>query len=201
MKYIKLSIKSLAAESRELAEDIGKTYQPDLVIYIARGGYLIGEEMAVYFQVPLVGIHAEREGGGLKDKVAPILRLLPSWLTKILREMELSSGVHKVKTERHVYWDEADFKRVKKQGITNILLVDDSVDTGYSMAQVKNKVQEDFGDVVTVKTAAINVWTKSEAICPTDYRSYTDTIIATPMSKDSQEYPDFERMYDHRNDN
>ena len=52
-----------------------------------------------------------------------------------------------------------------------------------------------------MKTAAINVWTKSEAICPTDYRSYTDTIIATPMSKDSQEYPDFERMYDHRNDN
>lgn len=200
MNYIKLSIKSLGAKSRELAGDVEKTYHPDLIIYIARGGYLIGKEMADYFRVPCIGIHAEREGGGLKDKVAPLLRLFPSWLTKMLREMELSSGVHQVKRGRHVYWDEEDFKKLEKQDIRHILLVDDSVDTGHSMAQVKEKVEEDFGGEIIVKTAAINVWTKSEVICPTDYRSYTDTIIATPMSKDSREYPTFEKMYNHRNE-
>lgn len=200
MNYIRLSIKKLQSESRDLAARVEETFHPDAVIYIARGGYLIGKEIADHFGVPCAGIHAEREGNSAKDSLAPILRRFPHWLTKLLREMELRSGVHKVKTERHIYWDEEDRKHLEGKSLRNVLLVDDSVDTGYSMAQVKEKLLEDFGPAVIIKTAALNLWAKSIEVCPTDYYNYRDTILVTPMSKDSDEYPAFEEMYRRRNE-
>ena len=113
--------------------------------------------------------------------------------------MELKSGVHKVDTERNVFWDRDDFDTISSMNIKNILIVDDSVDTGYSMLQVRNRINADMGQV-NIKVAAINVWSKSYTVCKTDYSNYKDTIISTPMSKDSQEYPIFEDMYNRRNE-
>lgn len=199
MDCVTLSLKSLREESLKLAAVVEREYKPDLVVYIARGGYLIGKDVADYFQVPCVGIHAERRGGGLKEKVAPLLRILPAPLKKVLREMELKSGVHKVDTERNVFWDRDDLDTISGMNIKNILIVDDSVDTGYSMLQVRNRINADMGQV-NIKVAAINVWSKSYTVCKTDYSNYKDTIISTPMSKDSQEYPTFEDMYNRRNE-
>ncbi|WP_288803429.1 phosphoribosyltransferase [uncultured Dialister sp.] len=199
MDCVTLSLKSLREESLKLAAVVEREYKPDLVVYIARGGYLIGKDVADYFQVPCVGIHAERRGGGLKEKVAPLLRILPASLKKALREVELKSGVHKVDTERNEFWDRDDFDTISSMNIKNILIVDDSVDTGYSMLQVRNRINADMGQV-NIKVAAINVWSKSYTVCKTDYSNYKDTIISTPMSKDSQEYPIFEDMYNRRNE-
>ena len=199
MDCVKLSLEKLKEESRKLAQKAEKDGKPDLVIYVARGGYLIGKEIADYFQVPCAGIYAERRGGGLKERVAPILKVLPDWLKMMLRKMELKSGMHKTHKERNVYWDAADFERIKKQDVKSVLLVDDSVDTGYSMIQVMEKLFADFGKDTIIKTAAVNVWSKSEEVCATDYRIYTDTIIMTPMSKDSEEYAEFEELYRKRN--
>ena len=66
MDCVTLSLKSLREESLKLAAVVEREYKPDLVVYIARGGYLIGKDVADYFQVPCVGIHADRRGGGLK---------------------------------------------------------------------------------------------------------------------------------------
>lgn len=198
MDCVMLSLKSLREESLKLARKIEKDYKPDLVVYIARGGYLIGKEISDYFQVPCVGIHAERRGGGLKEIISPLLRILPQSVKRSLREMELNSGVHKVDKERNIFWDPMDAHLIKNNsGIKNILLVDDSVDTGYSMLQVKEKICREFGNVV-VRTAAINVWSKSAGVCETNYSNYRDTIIMTPMSKDSKEYPTFESLYEGR---
>lgn len=193
-----LSLKSLREESLKLAKTIEKDYTPDIVIYIARGGYLIGKEISDYFNVPCVGIHAERRGGGVKEIISPLLRILPQSVKRSLREMELNSGVHKVDKERNIFWDPMDAHLIKNNsGITNILLVDDSVDTGYSMLQVKDKIYSDLGTVV-IRTAAINVWSKSAKVCETNYCNYKNFIIMTPMSKDSKEYPEFEKLYNNR---
>ena len=198
MYYVILSLKSLKEESLKLAQIVGKDYKPDLVVYIARGGYLIGKDIADYFHVPCVGIYAERRGGGLKEKISPFLRILPGFLKKILRKIELKSGIHNVDKERNVYWDSNDFANIEKIKINHILLVDDSVDTGHSMYQVKEKLTEDFGNNSTIKTVAINVWDTSLSICKTDYYIYRNTIITSPMSKDSEEYPIFEELYNNR---
>ena len=189
MNYVNLSIKELQNESLKLARQIDQSFKPDIVIYIAKGGYLIGKIIADFFNVPCVGIHAERKGNSVKDILAPLLRLFPKWLTKLLRQIELKSGVHKVVKERRVFFDIIDIKAVDMKGRKNILIVDDSVDTGYSMKNVLENIKLTFRGKVYVKTAAINVWSKSFSVFRVDFYRYKDTIIETPMSKDSKDYP------------
>lgn len=198
MDSVVLSLKSLREESLELAKCIEVEFKPDLVVYIARGGYLIGKEISDYFHVPCIGIHAEREGGKLKDFISPLLRLLPKRIKIYLRELELSSGVHEINKDRQIYWD-VDNKYLEcVSGKSNILVVDDSVDTGYSMISVVHEICRDVGEDVTIKTAAINYWSKSLSVIRTDFFNYKDTIIQTPMSKDSKEYSIFEQLYSNR---
>lgn len=192
-----LSLKSLREESLKLARKIEKDYKPDLVVYIARGGYLIGKEISDYFQVPCVGIHAEREGDKLKDFISPLLRLLPKRIKIFLREMELSSGVHEFNKDRKIYWD-VDNKYLEcVSSKRKILVVDDSVDTGYSMLQVVGEISRKFGQA-TIKTAALNVWNKSTEVCKINFSNHKNIIITTPMSTDSKEYPLFESLYENR---
>lgn len=196
MNYVELSLENLKVASVELAQEIEKTYRPDLIVYIARGGYLIGLTIANYFHIPCIGIYAERKGNGLKNFLSPILRVLPKRIKLMLRQFELKSGAHASASKRNIFWDKRN-NGASLKNINRILVVDDSVDTGHSMLQVKNKIYDDF-DRVIIKTAAINVWSKSSAICITDYTRYKDTIITTPMSKDSQEYPLFDKLFEDR---
>ena len=46
MESIELSLKSSKVESKRLAEKICKEYKYDLVIFIAKGSYTIGKELA-----------------------------------------------------------------------------------------------------------------------------------------------------------
>ena len=65
------------------ANEIKKSYQPDLIVYVAKAGYLIGKEMKNVFNVPLVGISATREGNALKEVVGPIVSLMPNFVRNI----------------------------------------------------------------------------------------------------------------------
>ena len=193
-----LSLENLEKESLSLARKVEADFRPDLVVYIARGGYLIGDTIAGYFKVDNIGIHAEREGGKLKELISPVLRCLPQSVKLSLRKMELASGVHKEYKERKIYWDNSDVCLRVLKNKKNILVVDDSVDTGYSMISVVQKIRRDVGEDIIIKTAAINCWSKSLSVIRTDFCIYEDTIIQTPMSKDSQEYSVFEFLYNNR---
>ena len=108
-----------------------------------------------------IGIHAEREGGKLKELISPVLRCLPQSVKLSLRKMELASGVHKEYKERKIYWDNSDVCLRVLKNKKNLLVVDDSVDTGYSMISVVQKIRRDVGEDIIIKTAAINCWSKS----------------------------------------
>ena len=198
MNSIVLSLENLEKESLSLARKVEADFRPDLVVYIARGGYLIGDTIAGYFNVDNIGIHAEREGGKLKELISPVLRCLPQSVKLSLRKMELASGVHKEYKERKIYWDNSDVCLRVLKNKKNILVVDDSVDSGYSMISVVQKIRRDVGEDIIIKTAAINCWSKSLSVIRTDFCIYEDTIIQTPMSKDSQEYSVFEFLYNNR---
>lgn len=123
-----------------------------------------------------IGIHAEREGGKLKELISPILKCLPQSIKLSLRKIELASGVHKEYKERKIYWDNSDVCLRVLKNKKNILVVDDSVDTGYSMISVLHEIRREVGKNVIIKTAAINCWSKSFPIIKTDYFCYADTI-------------------------
>lgn len=199
MKYIELSRKDIEEQCKDWAKEIQKTYQPDLIVYVAKAGYLIGREMKNVFNVPLVGISATREGNDLKEVVGPFVSKLPNFVRNILISLELKSDTHSKNTERKIHYHEG-LEKMKSQNIKSILVVDDSVDTGHSMKQVVDAISSLFGDV-EIKIAGLNVWDKSRNIIDSDFALYKNTVIKTPMSKDSKEYKDFMKIYNSETNN
>lgn len=193
MKFIELSIKELESLCREWAKEINKSYQPDLIVYVAKAGYLIGKEMKDVFNVPLVGISATREGNRLKEIVGPAISILPNFFRNFLISIELKSNKHDKNTERQIHFHKS-LEDIKKDNIKRILVVDDSVDTGHSMKQVVDAIASVFTDS-EIKVAGLNVWDKSKTIINTDFALYENTVIKAPMSKDSSEYKTFIGAY------
>lgn len=193
MRFLELSIKKLENECILWAKDIKRSFKPDLIIYVAKAGYLIGKEMSREFDVPLISINAERKGNSIKTYFQPILKYIPNRLRYILVKLELKSDIHKKSSERNIYF-KSNLNKIQLKKIENLLIVDDSVDTGHSINEVKKVVQEKFKNA-NIRIAALNVWDKSEEIIKVDYSLYRNTIIKAPMSKDSKEYEQFIEMY------
>lgn len=130
-----------------------------------------------------------------------LLRILPRFLTKLLREIELKSGIHKAVQERKIYWDSNKDCSGELINAHRILIVDDSIDTGYSMKEVSlflKKCMTPYHLNQKIRFAAINVWSKSSAVIHTDFYTYKNIIIATPMSNDSPYHEEFLRLYNDR---
>lgn len=186
-------MKELKEKSLELARRINK--KPDLIIYVARAGYLIANEISEALQLPIIGVAAERKGNGLKSKFVGFLSILPKNIKTVLRNIEVKSNIHNQNTERNVSWLESTSQYIGK--VKSVLIIDDAVDTGNSLLSVKKKVIETFGDI-QIRFAAINVMSNSKKNIDIDYYLYNDVLLMTPMSKDSKEYKLFLEMYNNR---
>lgn len=193
MDCLELSLKKLEDECLEWVEQLKKEYQPEMVIYVAKAGYLIGKVMSDVFEIPLIGISAVRKGNGLKNELRPIIKLIPNWLRYFIINLELKSNIHKKKSERNVSFM-SDLSMYDCLLIKHIVIVDDSVDTGYSIKAVKEVVENQFPNAA-VKVASLNVWDKSMEVINIDFALYRNTIIKAPMSKDSKEYDKFIELY------
>lgn len=175
------------------ANNIKEVYQPDLIIYIARGGYLIGKQMREVFQVSMIGVSTVRDGNGMKEKIGPLVAILPNCIRNLLISIELKSNKHAKNTERKVRFLKG-VEDVKDKNIRKILVAEDSVDTGNSLQQAIKTIRTVFPDA-EIKVASLNVWDKSKSIAHVDYALYENTIIKSPMSKDSKEYKEFRETY------
>ena len=45
MKYLELSLSDLRGLARDLGKKIEQDFTPDVVIFVARGGFLLGDEI------------------------------------------------------------------------------------------------------------------------------------------------------------
>lgn len=193
MKIKKLSIREITELSRAWAEEIGKTYRPDCVVYVAKGGFLIGREISEFFEVPLVAVAASRSGDNAKKIIlSGIGPFIPERIKDIARLIELKTKIHRVHLKRKILWldGDADVKEARE-----ILVVDDSVDTGNTITAVKKAVSE-RAPRANIRLAALNVWEEAKKTVQIDYSLFSDTILKTPMSKDSREYKQFLREYE-----
>ncbi len=190
MQYLRLSIEELKTQCKDWADAIQNTYYPDLIIYVAKGGFLIGYELSKNMKVPMLGIETVREkGNGIKDFAAPVLRIMPDFIRNFLITVELKNGIHERNNRREVRFIDDCHSEQYKSG-QKILIVDDSVDTGASIAAVKKYIIKKFPSS-DIKVAGFNVWDKSRRLVATDFAYYHNTVIRAPMSKDSREYKIF----------
>lgn len=198
MDCIDLSIKNLDKKSKTFARDIALEFKPDVIIYVARGAFLIGKSMSEALDVPLIAVGTERKGNQIKEKVAPILGMLPRIVCNFLRSLEVKTNVHGKVKKREVHFLD-DITYLKNAGVKNLLIIDDSVDTGNSIKAVKELVTSKFPESTT-KLAALNVMSQSKSIITVDFSVYKDAMLRTPMSKDSREFSDFLKMYKQYNE-
>lgn len=190
MKYLELSEKNVRDESLKLAKKIEKEFTPEIVIFVARGSFYIGDEISKYFNVSLIEIKAVREKNKLKELVSPILKLIPRKIKQILREMEISSNTHKKVSKRNVEMEERYLKELLKY--KKVLLVDDSIDTGNTIVEILNYLKKYD---LKIKTAGLNVFDMSKEIIKIDFYNYENTLLNGPWSKDSKYYRKFMEDY------
>lgn len=162
------------------------------MVFIAKGSYIIGDVISKYFNVPLIEIHAVREGNKLKNLVSPVLKLIPKSVKNYLRKKELQSGVHNKNSERRVYLEKG---KDKLEDAENILVVDDSVDTGHTAKQVCDYILRHYENKI-VRFASLNVFEDSERVFKVHYSLYRNHIMIGPWSKDSKEYRQFVKRYE-----
>ena len=190
MKYLELSEKNVRDESLELAKKIEKEFTPEIVVFVARGSFYIGDEISKYFNVPLIEIRAMREKNKLKELVSPILKLIPRKIKQILREIEINSNTHKKVGKRNVEMEERYLKELLKY--KKVLLVDDSIDTGNTIVEILNYLKK-YG--LEIKTAGLNVFEMSKEIIKIDFYNCENTLLNGPWSKDSEYYGQFMEDY------
>mgnify|MGYP003290066005 CR=1 FL=1 len=191
MDYVELSTINVKGKCNELYEIIIDNYQYELVIFVAKGSYIIGKKMSDLQNVPLLEICAMRKAGRIKKVLKPLFRIIPKKILIMLRKREMNSSYHDKNENRQVSFNEEKYKKYKN--IKKILLVDDSIDSGNSIIETR-KVLNKYFDNAEIKVAVFNVMDKS-AIIP-DYYLYKNTMINGPWSSDSKENKSYIKEYE-----
>jgi hypoxanthine phosphoribosyltransferase len=155
---------------------------PEHLLFVERAGLFIAYEIADYFDCPLSGIYASRQGSQLKYKLKFILKLFPRRFTHFLRNLEIRSNIHSVKTDRNVYV-EFELPPTNKK----LLVVDDAIDTGNSMKAVIEYLMSKGYKEELLKTAVLTT-TGGNVIVNADYSLFQQKVFAFPWSYDSREY-------------
>lgn len=187
MNYIEYSKEKLKNDLNIIFNKISNEYSPDAVLFVSKGAFYIGLEASVFFNVPLFEIKAERKASNIKKILSPFLKLLPKNIKLFLRKIELNSGIHKKIENRNIIIKNDNIFNFK-----NILLVDDSVDTGSTILSIISLFKDKN---INIKTFAINVMSSSFNNVKIDYFIYNDYIIFSDWSSDSNNYKSFLKDY------
>ena len=113
MNYLEINLLNENDYCSKLYKKIIKDFNYDLVIFVAKGGYSLGKNMALLNDCDFLEVIAERKGNKLKQKIKPLFKLLPKKLTFFIREKELKSGMHSKHSERKIQFNEKAYSRYK----------------------------------------------------------------------------------------
>ena len=197
MNYLELSRENVKNECIKFEKNIKNEYEYDLIIFVAKGAYYIGKFLSEIDNTPLLMISATRKGNSLKKILKPFLKLVPKKIQIFLREKEMNSSYHKKNNNRVISFDEVSWNEYKNK--KNILIVDDSIDTGNSIEQVYKVVKKYYSNS-NVEVAVFNCM--ENATFKPRFSLYTNTMINGPWSNDSNYNAEFISEYkDWKNQN
>jgi hypoxanthine phosphoribosyltransferase len=165
MKVLTLNHNAFAAECRKLADMASRLGSYDCVVGIATGGVYVAQEMTLAMNLPMFSVVQQRPSTRRKRGVMKrIVNSSPRWFNDLLRQSEalLLSISHKPSAVNlHRVEIPADLSSFLSAGKNrHVLLVDDAVDSGSTMASVEAALKH-CPTVESVTKAAIVVTRKS----------------------------------------
>jgi hypoxanthine phosphoribosyltransferase len=182
----------LRGASADLAMIIG-TFKPDVLIGIRSGGYAVAETLAPYFpHTTLLPITCRRPSTKKKQNsslLKKLLRTLPRSVTDRLRIVEHIALTQLRPQKQSIFTPDIKELTVienclrRQDGKPNILIVDDAVDSGATLAAVMEVIKNIAGPAAIIKTAAITVTTASPFVEP-NFMLYRYVLCRFPWSFD-----------------
>ena len=184
-------------DCQKWADEISTNYQPDIIIFLAKSGFLFARPLAEYFKCDMADIAVSRPSNGGKDKIRKYIPRIPNSVLYFALKSKFAYGYHNKNSKREIKITEK-FKHIDFSKYKKILIVDDSVDTGWSIRKVVELLRKTAAHC-EVKIASYCVITMSEERVKTDFFRYKDTIVVTATSRYSSEYKKFLKEYENWN--
>ena len=182
-------MKEVQEDCTKWAAEIAQSFRPDIVVFIAKSGFLFAEPIAQYFGCTMADVTVKRPGDKARDSLKKIFRFVPKFVWSAYVRMSL--GYNDKHTER-LFIPGRKFQAINLADYRNILLVDDSADTGSSIIKAVDELRKFAPDSV-IKTCCYCVISLSMKRVRVDYFRHMDTVIFTGTSRYSEEYPEFLR--------
>lgn len=182
-------------EALRLLDVVEKEFQPDILIGIRSGGFLLAEAMAAQRPpgaMTLISITRRRASTKSKDrlKLKQILGIVPRPVKNVLRRLEhryLMAAMSGQQVDPMV--PDPEEERALRAAIAafggtcRILVVDDAVDSGATLLAVLRYIREIVSPAAEVRSAAITV-THADPMVEPDYSLYRHVLCRFYWSSD-----------------
>jgi hypoxanthine phosphoribosyltransferase len=181
---------------RELLEVASQDGMPDVVVGIRTGGLHVAQAMADFLPpgTPVLSVTCRRPSTRAKQKMPllrPALRHLPQPIADALRLIEhyMFTARRRPDPRRTLELDQVELMELAATlavhpAASNLLVVDDAVDSGLTMKRVLEAVRNVAPATMTIRSAAITVTLPTAAVQP-DYALYRGTLCRFPWSMDA----------------
>jgi hypoxanthine phosphoribosyltransferase len=193
MKVVNLAGKQFVLACEELACKITSLYSPDIMISIKTGGAYVGKQIlekmdnsdVKYAEVMIQRGHTRRKE---KKWIHIVIKKIPKFLADWIRIGESATLYIKSRLKKPVRSGEIQFREdiinLLREGGKNILLVDDSIDSGASMEFLHSYLKKTYPSN-TIKIAVIAVTTNNPIIDADFYIYHNWTQARFPWSHDA----------------
>lgn len=181
MKVLTLNNTDFINHCTRLEEKVRASFAPDAILAIANGGVRVAENM--FKDLPHFIVESHRPSTKKKESMGTtmrIIRRLPLWVKNGLRIAEATI----LSLKKHKIAELPDFNPDILSDYENILIVDDSVDSGMTLTGVQEVLSR--GSARHNVRAAVITVTTSKPLSVPDYTLYNNHIlIRFPWSKDN----------------
>lgn len=194
VKYKEIKNDNIVEVVQKLLEVIGN-FDFDLIVYVAKSGYLIADILSVLTGVSYVGINSTREYVTEKDdSLIKLVNKLPRFMVKVLKKTERKLNFYDNNKERYLNYNKHFFKRFEPE---KVLIIDDVIDTGYTIKKVVEEINNIYENP-EIKVAVLSYFNDRDAEKP-DFYLYENTVLSAPWTIDSKEYEAFVKRYKKNN--
>ena len=171
------------------ASEIANEYIPDLIIFVAKSGYLFAKPMVEIFNCPMVDICAIRPHNSVKDKGSNLIELIPQKIILTILSSPLMYKYNEIKKRRDIIITKKFLVESSKK-YERLLIVDDSIDTGWTMSNVKREIRKYFQNA-EIRIASYSFIEYGKKRVGVDYYRHLNKLILTATSRKSEEYAAF----------